>query len=153
MKAASALLRRVSWNRSRGLFAPWDYSGRKRPDRMQFDSARVRADLQEFDFQRLFIEELGWSRPVGPRPVALTVQDLAYQFIQIAQLSGVVVLQVTAGDGRIPDARTRDAIHRQIAQTYHENLLIFLDGDQNPKSHTQSLWYWVKRDAGKLYPR
>ena len=39
-------------------------------------------------------------------------------------------------------------VHREIAKQHHENVLIFLDQD-----HTQSLWYWVKRQDGKILPR
>ena len=48
----------------------------------------------------------------------------------------------------IPDAKTRAAIHKEISAIYHENLLIFVD-----KSRTQSVWYWVKREGSKKYPR
>lgn len=39
-------------------------------------------------------------------------------------------------------------IYKEIAPLHHENLLIFLDRDR-----TQSLWYWVKQDGTKSYPR
>lgn len=50
--------------------------------------------------------------------------------------------------GASPDAKTRAAIHKDIAKLHHENLLIFLD-----QKRTQSLWYWVKREDGKSYAR
>ena len=120
---------------------------------MAYNGEEARKKLQDFNFKDLFIEVLGWSRPASPRPVSITAAAVVYEYRQIAQLAGVAVLQVTAGDGRIPDAQSREAVHKQIAQTYHENLLIFLDGNDHAGNYTQSLWYWVKRDAGKLYPR
>ncbi|MCK4626116.1 MAG: ATP-binding protein, partial [Phycisphaerae bacterium] len=42
----------------------------------------------------------------------------------------------------------RHAVHKEVSRLHHENLLIFVDTDR-----TQSLWYWVKRQDGKLYPR
>ncbi|MGL4375368.1 MAG: Eco57I restriction-modification methylase domain-containing protein, partial [Microcoleaceae cyanobacterium] len=48
----------------------------------------------------------------------------------------------------IPNATTRLAIYKQIAELAHENLLIFLDQER-----TQSVWYWVKREGSKIYPR
>lgn len=109
---------------------------------------KTRDLLQGFDFKSVFIEELGWSQPASRRPVAFEAVDESFLRTQIAELSGVVVFEVTATDGRIPDAKTRAAIHKQTAKLHHENLLIFIDGKR-----TQSLWYWVKREESKSYPR
>lgn len=108
----------------------------------------MRDCLRQFDFQRLFVEELGWSQPSNRQAVSFTVRDDQFFRRQVTQLAGVVVFEVTAEDGRIPDAQTRAAVHKEIAKHHHENLLIFLDQD-----HTQSLWYWVKRQDGKMFPR
>lgn len=109
---------------------------------------KTRDLLQGFDFKTVFIEELGWSQPASRRPVTFEAADENFLRAQIAELSGVVVFEVIASDGRIPDAKTRAAIHKQTAKLHHENLLIFVDGQR-----TQSLWYWVKREEGKSYPR
>jgi hypothetical protein len=108
----------------------------------------MRDCLQQFDFQRLFIEELGWSQPSTQQIVAFDVKDVQFLRRQVAQLAGVVVFEVTSEDGRVPDAKTRAMVHREIAKQYHENLLIFLDHER-----TQSLWYWVKRQNGKTLSR
>lgn len=109
---------------------------------------RTRDLLQQFDFKRLFIEELGWSQPTARRPVSMDFEDTRFELQQIAQLSGVVIFEVTSPESSIPDAKIRAAIHREVSRLHHENLLIFLD-----KNHTQSLWYWVKREGGKSHPR
>ncbi len=115
---------------------------------MAINFSRMRDCLQQFDFHRLFVEELGWSQPTGRRSVAMTVKGVSCVRRQISQLAGVAVFEVVADDGRIPDAKTRAAIHKEIAALHHENLLIFLDA-----ARTQSLWYWVKRQDGKSLPR
>jgi len=109
---------------------------------------RTRDLLQKFDFRGLFIEELGWSQPSLRRPAVSTYNGATFEQRQIADLSGVAVFEITAQDGNIPDAKTRAAIHKEVAKLHHENLLIFLD-----QKRTQSLWYWVKRENGKSYPR
>src|SRR2546423_1081493 len=98
---------------------------------------RTRDLLQRFDFRARFIEELGWSQPTARKTVKWTHENIEFQRRQIAQLSGVVVFEITTSDGQIPNAKARTAIHKEISQLHHENLLIFLD-DQR----TQSLWYW-----------
>ena len=115
---------------------------------MAIDFARVRNRLQDFDFRRLFIDELGWSQPTARSPASFEAAGATFTRRQIAQLGGVVVFEIAAPDGRIPDAKTRLAVHREIAKLHHEHLLIFVDGDR-----TQSLWYWVKREDGKPRPR
>jgi hypothetical protein len=110
--------------------------------------ARVRGDLQAFDFKRLFVEELGWSLPALKHPEKIPAGDADYICTHVAQLSGVVVLEVASPDGTIPPANTRLKVQREISGRYHENLLVFVDA-----ARTQSLWYWVKRDQGKRFPR
>ncbi|MGQ4809131.1 hypothetical protein NKDENANG_02533 [Candidatus Entotheonellaceae bacterium PAL068K] len=115
---------------------------------MSIQLNRIRDHLQQFDFTRLFIEELGWSQPTSPQPILFEVNDQQFCRQQLAHLAGVVVFEVTGEKGGIPDAKTRGAIHREVAKHHHENVLVFLDHDR-----TQSLWYWVKRQDGKGYPR
>lgn len=117
---------------------------------MQTNFNEMRECLHNFDFHRLFIEHLGWSQPTNKQLVALSLHDQSFSRRQIAQLAGVVVFEIVPEQtkGRIPDAKIRAAIHKDISKNHHENLLIFIDADR-----TQSLWYWVKRQNGKQFPR
>lgn len=108
----------------------------------------IRRLLAAFDFQKLFIEELGWSNPPAHAPTTMTVYGSSFVRRQVAHLAGVVVFELTAENGRIPETETRLALHREIAKLHHEHLLIFVDRDR-----TQSLWYWVKREDGRPRPR
>lgn len=109
---------------------------------------RIRNRLREMDFKSLFIEELGWSQPSNKRPTSFEVKQQEFSRKQVAELSGVVVFEVTSHDGEIPDAKMRREVHKVIAQLHHENILIFID-----KQRTQCIWYWVKRESGKWHPR
>lgn len=115
---------------------------------MSIDTSRVRANLNDFNFRDLFIEELGWSRPTERHSIEFEAGGARFERRQIAQLSGVVVFEVKATDGHIPDAKTCKAVHAELSKLHFENLLIFLDAGSS-----QSLWYWVKREDGKTYPR
>src|SRR5215207_5730826 len=112
---------------------------------------RTRKLLEQFDFKNLFVEELGWSQPSARRPAEWQLNGLRVEQRQIAQLSGVAVFEITTDGGKIPDAKTRAAIHKEISKSHFENLLIFLG--KNERETTQSLWYWVKREDGKGHPR
>jgi hypothetical protein len=115
---------------------------------MSIDFTRTRERLKDFDFHRLFVEELGWSQPTTKTSADMDVGGAVFTRRQISQLAGIVVFEITAKDGTIPDAKTRAALHKLISATHHENLLIFID-----ENRTQSLWYWVKREGSKKYPR
>ena len=104
--------------------------------------------LQSFHFTRLFVEELGWSNPSSAKTVPMAVKGIAFTRREVAQLSGVVVIEVVMDDGAIPDAAGRAAIHKEIAKLHHENVLIFVDAKRS-----QSLWYWAKRQDRKTIPR
>ncbi len=115
---------------------------------MSINFSGMRDCLQQFDFHRLFVEELGWSQPTNRQPVPMVVKGANFVRRQVSQLAGVTVFELTADDGRIPDAKTRASVHKEVSALHHENLLIFLD-----QARTQSLWYWVKRQDGKNLPR
>jgi hypothetical protein len=115
---------------------------------MTLNLNQARDCLQGFEFSKLFIEELGWSQPTSRQATSMTCRDLPFTRRQVSQLAGVVVFEVSAQDGQIPDAKTRAAVHKEISALHHENLLIFLD-----ERRTQSLWYWVKREEKRAIPR
>ncbi|MFN7715825.1 MAG: DUF559 domain-containing protein, partial [Pseudanabaenaceae cyanobacterium] len=115
---------------------------------MAINLKKSRQYLQEFDFINLFVEELGWSNPPSKALVPFEVEGKTFYRRGVAELAGVMVLEITAADGVIPDAKLRVSLHKEIAKLYLENLLIFLDGERK-----QSLWYWVKREGNKKYRR
>ncbi|MFC1865794.1 Eco57I restriction-modification methylase domain-containing protein [Chloroflexota bacterium] len=115
---------------------------------MALDLNRARICLQGFEFSQLFIEELGWSQPTSSQTTLMNCHEKSFIRRQVAQLAGVVVFEISAQNGQIPDAKTRATLHKEISTLHHENLLIFLD-----KQRTQSLWYWVKREPKRAIPR
>ena len=89
--------------------------------------ALTRKSLQDFEFHDLFIEELGWSQPSSGKPVNHAVDGVVFSFLQIAQLGGVAVFEVTSSEGQIPSGTIRKSLQKEISKAYHENLLIFID--------------------------
>ncbi len=115
---------------------------------MALNFQRTRDLLRDFQFEDLFIEELGWSQPTRKKSTPLEVEEKAYEYKCIAEVSGVAVFEVTATDGTIPQTKVRTAIHQEITKLKAENLLIFID-----ETRTRSLWYWVKREGNKEFIR
>ncbi|MEG4235824.1 hypothetical protein QUA40_27810 [Microcoleus sp. Pol11C3] len=104
--------------------------------------------LQDFEFNKLFVQKLGWDNPSSPKTVPVEIEGETYSRKAIAQLNGVVVYEITSASGNIPNSTERLTIYREIVQISAENLLIFID-----ENRTKCLWYWVKREGTKLYPR
>ncbi|MEH2375749.1 Eco57I restriction-modification methylase domain-containing protein [Nostoc sp.] len=115
---------------------------------MSLNFQRTRDLLYNFQFSDLFIEELGWSKPSRQKPITLKIDNKPYQYQKIAELSGVAIFEITAADGKIPEAKVIVAIHQEITKLIAENLLIFITDKR-----TRSLWYWVKREGSKSFVR
>ena len=99
--------------------------------------------LSAFNFQRLFIDVLGWNRPAAGRDwQADQAGDTVYSHRNVAELGGVVAIQVVV-DGGWPDEALRMKVWRHVAHSHAENLLIFTNQQTEA---SQSQWYWVKRD-------
>lgn len=115
---------------------------------MNIRIGKVREFLQNFEFQKIFIEELGWSNPSSRDTKEIILKDTTFSLKEISQLSGVAVFQVATPSGAIPDKKDLPGLHKKISESHHENLLIFVND-----AKTQSLWYWMKRENGKKIPR
>ena len=109
----------------------------------QLDFPAFEKHLSAFDFPRLFVDVLGWNRPAAGRDWQTDqAGDTAYSHRTLAELGGVVAIQVVVADGW-PDEATRLKVWRHVAHSHAENLLIFTDAQNQAR---QSQWYWVKRD-------
>lgn len=115
---------------------------------MAINVAQARQNLQSFHLRELFSQDLGWNNPASRRPITWLCKGVTVERREIATLSRVAVFEVTVADGAIPDQALRRAISKDVSELHRENLLIFLDSGR-----TSSVWYWVKRDSGKLTPR
>jgi len=104
--------------------------------------SRVREALKAFDFDRLFIEELGWDRH-RLRPVTATVDGSTYQLHAIAEKRGMVAFLCDALDAA-PDYAVRRKIENQARRAAHEHLIIYID-----RARQTQIWQWVRREPGR----
>jgi hypothetical protein len=88
-----------------------------------FDISRTHALLQEGNLAKLFVEELGWE-PCH-KTLELPFSNCSYSLSAIAEKCSFHVWLCPVASGGIPDHATRLMIHRQLAQTSFEHLLIF----------------------------
>lgn len=110
---------------------------------MPIDYAAARKALQDHQFQRLFLEELGWDRNQGQ--LNIEANGTAYTLDAVAQKRGVAAYVCQpVDDGRVPDSRIRRKIERQVARYAHEHLIIFTDSRRSVQR-----WQWVRRELRK----
>jgi len=110
---------------------------------MPLDFARARQHLRSFDFDTLFIEELGWDRHSGTLEVP--VEGRSFTLRPSAHKRGFAAFMCDPlPDGSIPDYPTRRKVERQVAKSAHEHLIIYTDG-----ARTTQVWQWIKRELGK----
>ncbi len=104
---------------------------------------RLRSLIAACNFDKLFIEELGWDRHrISHR---ITVDESTFQIDGVAQKRGVQILRVLPhADGQIPDSTLRGKIERRVTEFAREHLLIFTDAKE-----ANQHWQWVAREPGK----
>jgi cell fate (sporulation/competence/biofilm development) regulator YlbF (YheA/YmcA/DUF963 family) len=107
---------------------------------MILDTARTRRYLKEFDFESLFIEELGWDHYTTSLDVEVDEQRFTLQ--AVAEKRGVVAF--TCAVGTIPPYAMRRKIDGQVARSFREHFIIYVDGER-----TEQIWQWVRREIGR----
>jgi hypothetical protein len=110
---------------------------------MPLNIAQVRDCLRSYNFDSLFVNELGWERYETPHKVSVDGQT--YTLSPVAEKRGLAVFSCSAsGDGHFPDYATRRKVERQVAKFVREHLIIYVD-----KARGIQTWQWVKRESGR----
>jgi hypothetical protein len=103
-------------------------------------------NLQTFDFESLFIEELGWDT-VDRVTLPFEIDGEYFEVVSIAQKRGFTVFKCITPE--IPARPIRVKLDRQLTDYSKSHLLVF--GDEGK---TQQIWMWVRQEPGKpLAPR
>jgi hypothetical protein len=103
---------------------------------MTANLTRLRATIQDFRFEDLFIEELGWDQYRDRLEVIVDGDTVTLN--AFAQKRGMVAFTVAA----IPEYKLRRKIEQQVAKAHRENIIIYTD-------QAQQIWQWVRRETGK----
>jgi hypothetical protein len=110
---------------------------------MELNADSARRLLEQFDFAKLFVEELGWDRHNAALPVETSGTSHALK--AVAEKRGMVAWVCEAPVGqKIPDRATRKKIEHQVAKTTLEHLIIFIDAKR-----AEQIWCWARRETGK----
>lgn len=108
---------------------------------MSLNRQRAQKYLQKFDFESLFIEELGWDT-IDRLTLPFEIDGEFFEVVSIAQKRGFVVYQCMTSE--IPARSMRVKLDRQLMDYSRSHLLVF--GDEGK---TQQEWLWLKPELGK----
>jgi len=110
---------------------------------MPLDPTRCQPLLQNFEFRRLFIEELGWDKHTAGLEVPLKTGSA--QLEAIAHKRGFVAWHCLPDSaGRLPDPTARRKIEREVTKSSYEHFIVFTDS-----AKTRQIWQWVRREQGR----
>ncbi|HGJ64443.1 TPA: SAM-dependent methyltransferase [bacterium] len=103
------------------------------------DDSRLRQCVKDFNFENLFIEELGWDR--HRQNLDVTIDNQTFSLSAVAEKRGMVAFICQCN---IPLYAIRRKIEQQVTKSVHEHIIIFIDN-----ARTTQIWQWVKREIGK----
>jgi hypothetical protein len=111
---------------------------------MTINAAQFQKLLDDFQLSSLFIDELGWDKPML-RPHSVLLNGHTFTLTQIAHKRGVSIFLCSPDAlGFIPTRDTLLKIDKETTKLSYEHLLIFSDS-----SHKVMTWLWVARLPGQ----
>src|SRR2546425_475827 len=111
---------------------------------------RTRQCLAQFDFHRLFVEELGWSNPGTRKTSDVAVKESRFTCRQIAELAGATVLEVESPEGnvsivevarRLRAALDVERVTKRFYGEFQEQQIAFLELIRGVPDERQRRWY------------
>jgi hypothetical protein len=113
---------------------------------MPLHRSRSKKYLDSFDFESLFIEELGWDTS-NAVSIDLAVGAVNLSVQPVAEKRGFTVFHCEVVD--MPDRAMSMKFDRQLTEFSRSHLLIF-----SCQSKSEQVWMWVRQEKGKpLTPR
>jgi len=110
---------------------------------MSIDFSRGRTFLKKYDFESLFISELGWDH--NDHKLNVTIDDLSFTLSALAHKRGMVAFVCESDQHDVfPGYQQRKKIETRVAKSVREHIIIFVDTQR-----TTQVWQWVKREPGK----
>ncbi len=112
--------------------------------RMINDRPYLEKYIKEFDFESLFLEEMGWSTFDIPALEVLVDRE-TFLLRPIANLGSFAAFECSGDSyGNIPGNGVRKKVEKILSKDYRENLIIFVN-----RSKSIQVWQWVKRESNR----
>ena len=110
---------------------------------MATNRQRVQQYIRNFDFKRLFVDELGWDN-LHEQPLTLSLENQAFTLRPLVEKRGFKVYLCEPGvQGKIPANPLMSKIEHEVTRYAYEHLIIYIDA-----AREKQVWQWVKRRQG-----
>jgi hypothetical protein len=111
---------------------------------MKINRKNITQYLDNFDFESLFIEELGWDYPQDNSDKYIPVDEQIFTLTPIADKRGFNVFLCLLENQSIPLSSTLKKIDKEVSKYSYEHFIIYASQlDKNQK------WQWVKKEANQ----
>jgi hypothetical protein len=111
---------------------------------MKINRKNLTKYLDNFDFESLFIEELGWDYPEDNTEKSMTIDEQIFTLTPIADKRGFNVFLCLLENQSIPLSAILKKIDKEISKYSYEHFIIYASQlDKNQK------WQWVKKEANQ----
>jgi len=108
---------------------------------MPIDITQIKECIRQFNFKKLFIEELGWDYHESGLDVK--VDEEVFTLSAIANKRGMVAYICDYKED-IPAYPLRRKIESKTVRSVQEHLIIYVDSKRS-----RQIWQWVKREPGR----
>src|SRR5579859_2744776 len=105
---------------------------------------KIQRYLQTFDFEKLFVDVLGWDYLKEP-PLIISFENHNFSLRPLVEKRGVKVYICNLDTrGNIVANPLLRKIEREVIKHAYEHIIIYTDREK-----TAQVWQWVKREQGK----
>ncbi|WP_330205347.1 Eco57I restriction-modification methylase domain-containing protein [Cyanobacterium sp. DS4] len=111
---------------------------------MKINRQNITKYLDNFNFESLFIEELGWDYPEDDSEKYITIDEQIFTLTPIADKRGFNVFLCLLENQSIPLPATLKKIDKEISKYSYEHFIIYASQLDNTQK-----WQWVKRQANQ----
>src|SRR5947209_8409033 len=110
---------------------------------MTTNRQHIQQYIRNFDFKRLFVDELGWDN-LHEQPLTISFENQTFLLHPLVEKRGFkVYLCNPNAQGKIPPDSVLRKIEREVTRYAYEHLIIYVDAAKE-----KQVWQWVKREQG-----
>ena len=94
----------------------------------QLNTSQLRKHLKNFQFDKLFVESLGWEYPKGQISETIAVEGNIIPYTRIAEKNGVPILQFNQRvRNQFNSKFNKKVFHKEVKKQFNKHIVLFSD--------------------------